>query len=478
MNRGIGFAAIIAGILLICAALAAGLFSLGKSFQAISVLSGFLLISWGWGWQKAGSPTAIITGAWAGLKNAPPLAWVLAGFGIVFWVYFIQNMFLNDAQRLAYFTRYLPTLEPIGNDLNYNIKAITLWVRGENPYSIGYHFYPPLYHIVFTPLNLLTPERRFAVITLLTLAAYIAIFSLRWPGQKRNSGVLLFFCLTGLVSYGMQLELERGQFNVLALFLALAGVWMYHNWPAFRILAGVLWVIATHIKLYPGAFGLLFFSQWKDWRENLGRLTQLGLLNLLAFFALGWNVFVQFLDALLEGSNTTTWLTPDKQPINHSIRAFLYKLAQNNDHEVPQEFASWLQASSSWLLWVFFVIILGCAAIIIWKTLQKENTLLHPNILLVCILLGLLLPGVSIDYKLVLLAPGLGMAVSNLRAPAGWQKIPFAGLLLMIGWAYSLSLIPYLYRSGIFITAFPMVFMILIGLTGLSLLNYPHQEAL
>jgi hypothetical protein len=95
------------------------------------------------------------------------------------------------------------------------------------------------------------------------------------------------------------------------------------------------------------------------------------------------------------------------------------------------------------------------------------------------ILLCFLLPSTSIDYKLVLLAPGLALVLVN-RAPPEprWQKVLFIGLTILMVAAYSLILVPYHYRSGLLLTAFPMLFTLLFCLTGLNLLNKTWEDTL
>ena len=188
------------------------------------------------------------------LLNLPVIAWVLIGFLIIFLLYFVRPMFFDNSQQFSYFVDYIPALDPIGNDLNYNTRAITLWLQGISPYELAYHFYPPLYHIVFAPMLLFDAQGKYSLMTGLTLLSFGLLFFLLWRKKANGHGVFLFFFLTGLFSYGMQFELERGQFNVLTLLLAITGIWLYHNFSSFRPLAYMLWIIATHIKLYPGVF--------------------------------------------------------------------------------------------------------------------------------------------------------------------------------------------------------------------------------
>jgi hypothetical protein len=231
--------------------------------------------------------------------------------------------------------------------------------------------------------------------------------------------------------------------------------------------------------LYPGVFLLMFFSRWNNWKENFTTLLQLGSLNIVAFLVLGYKFFLQFVNAVIAESRNPLWLLPDKQPINHSINAFIDKLTKNNDSELPVELAEWLSSSGSWVGFILLATIILCSVIIIWRTLQNRPNLLHADSLMLLILLGFLLPSASLDYKLVLLAPGLAVVLANRTLPElRWQRVLFIGLTILMSAAYSLTLVPYQYRAGLLITAFPMLFIILLCLTGLNLLNKTWEEAL
>jgi hypothetical protein len=487
MNKRLGLAFLTVGVLFVSLSLIVDVIELGKkgieAVQIAGIMAGFFLGLLGWGLRSLPENTKPLRQLFVekvnALLNLPVIVWVLIGFLIVFLLYFVRPMFFDDSRKLSYFVHYLPALDPIGNDLNYNTQAITLWLQGKSPYELAYQFYPPLYHIVFAPILLFGTQEKYFLMTGLTLLSFGSLFFLLWRKKTNSHDVFLFFFLTGLISYGMQFELERGQFNVLALLLAITGIWLYHNFPSFRLLAYTLWTVATHIKLYPGIFLLTFFSRCKTWKENLITLLQLGSLNVAAFLVLGYKVFLQFVNSVITESRNSMWVLPDKQPINHSIHAFIDKLAKNNDGELPAKLAEWLGSSGSWMGFILLAIIILCSIIIIWRTLQNRPNLLHADALMLFILLGFLLPSVSIDYKLVLLAPGLAVVLANHTLPEShWQKVLFIGLTTLISAAYSLTLVPYQYRSGLLITAFPMLFTILLCLAGLNLLNKTWEQTL
>jgi len=487
MNKRLGYAFLIAGVMFVFLSLIIDIVGLGKkgiqAAQIGGIMAGVFLGLIGWGLltlpARQKPLMQIVFEMVDSILNLPAITWILLGFLVIFSLYFVRPMFLNESQQFSYFAHYLPALDPIGNDFNYNTRAITLWLEGKSPYELAYQFYPPLYHVVFAPMLVLDIQGRYALMTWVTLLSFGLLFLLLWQKQASNQGILLFFFLTGLFSYGMQFELERGQYNVLTLLVVVTGIWLYHNLPSFRMLAYTLWTIATHIKLYPGVFLLMFFSNWKNRRENFITLLQLGILNVTAFLILGYRVFLQFISSFIAESRNPLWILPDEQPINHSINAFIDKLSKNNDNEMPARLAEWLHASGSWVGFVFLTVIILCSLIIVWRTLQHRSNLLHADALMLLILLGFLLPSVSIDYKLVLLGPGLAVVLANRNPPEKrWQKVIFIVLIILMSIAYSLTLVPYPYRNGLLITSFPMVFTILLCLTGLNSLNRTWRDVL
>ena len=487
MNKRLGFALLTVGVLLISISLIVDVIGLGKkgiqAAQISGILAGIFLALVGWGLRSLPENEKpwrqIFVEKVDAFLNLPVIAWVLMGFLIIFLMYLVRPMFFDPNRKFSYFVNYLPALDPIGNDLNYNTRAITLLLQGKSPYELGYHFYPPLYHIVFAPMLLFNAQEKFLLMTGLTLLSFGLLFFLLWRKKGNSHGVFVFFFLTGLFSYGMQFELERGQFNVLTLLLVITGIWIYHNFPSFRLLAYMLWIIAAHIKLYPAVFLLMFFSYWKNHKENFTTLVQLGILNIAAFLILGYKIFLQFVNAVITESRNPLWILPDKQPVNHSISAFIDKLAKNNDSELPAKLAEWLSVSRSWVGVILLAVIVLCSVIIIWRTLQNRPNLLHADALMLLILLCFLLPSTSMDYKLVLLAPGLAVVLANRTLPElRWQKVLFIGLTILISAVYSLTLVPYHYRSGLLLTAFPMLFTMLLCLTGLNLLNKTWEDVL
>ena len=68
------------------------------------------------------------------------IIWILAGFGVIFVYLFIQPVFLNPARQMQFFP-YVPTVTPIGLDLQIVLRYTESWLStGQVPYAIAKQF--------------------------------------------------------------------------------------------------------------------------------------------------------------------------------------------------------------------------------------------------------------------------------------------------------------------------------------------------
>lgn len=480
MQKKVGYFLTGAGALVALLSLSLDLFGIGQpGIQAAQLLGaqvGILaaLIGIGLIFHARSNSESIFEGIkkiFQQIPDWPLITWVLAGFLLVYVLFFIFPAFFNATSRIYYFDHYLPDKYPIGNDFLYSTGALKEWLAGRNPYSLTAHYYPPLYHIIFAPFLLLGYPNNFYLITSITLASlFLTGFILPICMKKEaNLTVLLFFLLTALFSYGLQFELERGQFNMITFTLCILAIYLFYYQPAFRYLAYVLFSISVNLKLYPLIFIVMFIKDWRDWKNNIKRLAGLGLFNLALLFVIGPDIFMKFLNALPKnnGSEVVTF------PGNHSITVFVYNLAHDEYGQLSGTLLSWLKNNSTPVSLIFFGIFGVCFLLVLYRAYRENNNGINADLLLMCTLGALMIPS-SIDYKLELLAAPMALALYNREMPVKlWQKIVFALTVFSASFAYSLTLVPYKYRldSGIFANSFPMLFMILIALTILNLIS-------
>lgn len=476
-TRKLGRILIIAGAFVILASVLVDWVGLGDqtigSSQLAGIMAGVFVAVTGFSLvfisvDKAVDWRAGLRSAFDRLLNLPVSVWIVVGFLGVFVLFFVAPMFLNADWSIQYFIKYLPDRRPIGLDLRTTMDVVTPWVQTrESPYPDL--FYPPLTYILFAPLSLLNYPSSYVLITFLTLFSFCALTALAAlllaPGRDRS--ILMLFFVSGLVSYGFQFELERGQFNVITFLLCALAVYIFHRHYEFRYLAYLLFSAAIHIKLYPAIFILTFVRDWRDWKSNLKRWLGLGVFNFALLFALGYHEFLGFIDTVMIQIRTPTWAWNG----NHSLQAFIFNFMRDGYGLVSPSTLAVLQRSSSTIAYLLLGVILACIlAVVIRAYLLKENGF-NPFIFGVCTLGALIIP-TSNDYTLPILAAPLALFLSSLPPISGFRaKVPAILLILTASAAYASILFPFKYKPYFMNNSFPPLLLILIAGTALYFLR-------
>jgi hypothetical protein len=407
---------------------------------------------------------------WVGtVLKAPMLLWVLVGVGLAYLLFFIRPTFFS-AQEMPFF-KYLPATNPIGIDLTQVLNySRTWWVDKSSPF-IGNNLYPPLASLLFIPLIFLNPGNAYFLITCLSLLGYL-IITLVLPlksGQTRQiTPVLLLVFVTGLLSYGLQFELERGQFNLIAMTLCLLSVWLFHAHPKLRALAYVLFSLAVQLKVYPAIFIVMLISDWHAWKDNIRRLLVLGVVNVAALFVMGIGVFRDFLKAI-----TSQSLNPASWTGNHSINSFVELIAQIASS------AGWngLKQNQRAIQIVLLGLVLLLIGLIMLRLFKQNRPGLNPYLLLACSLGALMIPPVSHDYTLSFLAAPVALLLTDRdiwKPPVEpGQQLSKIMLLTIFSAAYASTLFSYTNKPLLANNNFPALFLMLVLVTLLVWMKEP-----
>jgi len=135
-------------------------------------------------------------------------------------------------------------ISPIGGDYRCIHDIVSKWAQGENIKGIALN-YPPLSLLIFSPMLLFPLNAGYFVSVCLTLICFIGviIWTQRHTGENLKEAWPLVL-IPGLMSYGLQFELERGQFNVVAVALTVASLAVYHYGGGKR----QFWKTVLHIS--------------------------------------------------------------------------------------------------------------------------------------------------------------------------------------------------------------------------------------
>jgi len=476
-TRKLGCIISIIGVVAVFASLVVDYLGLGDerigSSQLLGLISGIFISLFGVSQAFLSQDKKInlqnsLRGLFAGFFNLPVSVWVTAGFLVVYVLFFISPVFLNEDRGMFYLTRYLPDSRPIGMDLRTTMDVVTPWVdTGQSPYP--HLFYPPLTYILFAPLALINYPASYVLVTFLTIFSFCSLAGLMalLMSARRDYSLLMLFFLSGLFSYGFQFELERGQFNVITFFLCVLAVYIFHQYYNFRYLAYFLFSAAIHIKLYPAIFILMFVKDWRDWKANIRRWAGLGFLNFLLLFSLGYREFRGFIDTVVIQVVTPGWSWNG----NHSVQSFVFNFLRDGYGLISLDTLTNLQNNSGLITIILMVVILGCILAVVARAYLLNENGFNPYLFCVCTLGALIIP-TSNDYTLPILAAPLALCFSSLPPITGFRmKFPAIVLILTASLAYASILHPFKYKPYYMNNSFPPLLAILFFVTILYFLE-------
>ena len=482
-NHKIGRGLLLFGILGIVVSLFADFLPGGKpgiqSAQILGIeISGLLIVTGLW--MQLSDPVEeihpgrLLRDLTSWILDLPPVVWVVSGFLIVYILFFISPIFLNDTLRMRYFLNYLPDRYPIGNDLIAVIDLMKGWFfDGRSPYIL--QFYPPFTYVFFAPLLLLDNyPLLFNLFTLFNLICYFFL-TLLLPMkliQKQNIPILMLIFVTGLLSYGLQFELERGQYNVFTFLLCLWAISIFHYHKKYRLIAYMLFSISIQLKLYPAIFIVMLVDDWKDWRNNLLRFLKLGVFNLLLLFVMGYQAFLDFIGSVSTQLSRPGW----EWNGNHSIKAFVEALKRDGLNILAPGSVETIRQNSDLLSNVLLAIFLLAFALAIFISVRKAAPGLDAYLLLTCMIGALIIP-VSNDYTLSILTTPVALLLCSIPVMKnkGHQLLSML-LTLGISIAYFSTLIPFKYKPYFLSNTFPLLFVILILVTILSFVEFRDSK--
>jgi len=403
--------------------------------------------------------------------NFPNIIWVISGFSISYFLFMISPIFFASTERMAYFNKYLPDRSPIGIDFISILASISNW------FEIGSStiLYPPLLTIIFAPLSQINYPLNYYIITTATIVSFF-IFTLLLPFlivQKENQPIVLFIFGTSIFSYGLQFELERGQFHTIAIMLCLLSVYLFHKHPSQRFFAYIFFCVSVQFKIYPALFFVLLVDDWRNWKENIKRFFSLGIINFLLLFLLGFNYFSDFLDGI-----TQTFSVPSETwNGNHSINAFVDNLLLNGIGILRMEWLDWVRTHDNFLKNLFLAYFLVCFFTIWINSYRRNKCGIDSTLLMACVMGGLLIPTVNHDYTLPLLAAPFILVVSEKYSTDIKKRLAAIVLLVISSFVYFITLLPFIYKPEYLQNSFPLLIILLTASTLLSfLVDAPNKN--
>lgn len=359
------------------------------------------------------------------ITHVPVILWVLLGFLASYLIFFIKPCFLNSTHQLQLISS-LPKSQMIGYDLWQIVKFSESWFV---EHQIEGASYAPITWLMFSSMLRLDHSISYAILTGMTLLAYLfitALFPIIISKDRQISPAVVLMLVTGLYSYGFYFELERGQWNVVAVSICFLSIYIYHFHSKIRYIAYLLFSLSIQLKIYPAIFIITFVKDPRDWTGNLKRFVMIGLLNVALLFVLGWRAAIGWLNHLTEEmSEPYIWWG------NHSIKGFSsFALSPNTVHSLLFEGG-------------FLLLFLLCFSVIIVLMWKNRSSGLNPYLLLVCSIGALIVPSASHDYKLSILAGPMAVFFNSV-------EIETDGIVTWLLQALTMTVISFFYGVTLF----------------------------
>jgi len=355
--------------------------------------------------------------------------WIVLGLGAGYLLFFVRPIFGGAVMQ---FPVYLDAYDPIGWDLRVVLENSRYWLQtGEPPFAAGDNPYPPMASVAFLPLTLLRPETAYRLMIAATLLAYVFLsflMPLLLGTGRRATTLLVAFLVMGLTSYGLQFELERGQFNLVAVALAFLGIAVSRLRPKLWLLGTALFLVSIQLKVYPIVFAPLFVTKWEDWRRWAPWIAGVLGASIALLFVLGPETLGKFIEAI--GKQVAR---PEVWEGNHSGLSFASQVS-----------STWALPLAIGILLVVFL----CLVLALFVAIRERGASPSPFLVLACTAAALVVPSSSHDYKLALLAGPAVLFLQACLAPGerSSSTVIRAGSLAVFSFAYSATLFSYTSR--------------------------------
>lgn len=376
------------------------------------------------------------------------VAMLMVGFLLVF---LVNNVFSHFEPGTWQYhdARIFPTYPPSGNDFRVGYYRPAYFLVHSHFTTIGEtgnydSFYPPLVALLYVPFVLFNFTTAYAIHVVIMILANLACLWLAVLMVKHyllsNLGladmtvniisICLFFLTAFYIfsSYFFLYGLERGNTDILVMFLCMLTLWILIKRPDNVWLQVIVLSIAVHLKIYPLAlFPLLLFKHGK--KLILPAL----LVNLAFLFCLGPNMALEFFKSLTSGGGGAGLGNAYSSAGNHSSYSFTVGIDTSDEKYLSGTF--FVMWATTFLI---PLLIWGITSIgIVLKKYSTSNAILF---FMMTVPLMSLLPTMSIDYKLVIYGALIvlltGLIIKQFLRKFTWfdlvQIVFLIGVILML----------------------------------------------
>jgi len=297
-----------------------------------------------------------------------PVVAIFISFVICYiFYYFIPTFYVT--QNMGYFEG-VPRANVLGIDYTATLQMAI------DEFSIPYS---PFVKLLFGFFAKYSFTSSYYFITALTIAAtvgsYYLIYQLYRP---KEISAFAFFLTFSIVSYGFLFEIERGQWNIIAIFFVLLAI--YWSRKGYFYLAVLFFAISVSLKLYPLVFAPALIQDFSRKGRVVFKSLVILFSNLFLFLIMGISYFNWYLRIITKYAEIkSTWVG------NHSISSFGILLE-----------VEW----AKYLVFILYLVLLLVFLVILYRKNQES---IGAHFLCVLAIGACIVPSVSHDYKLSIL---------------------------------------------------------------------------
>lgn len=240
--------------------------------------------------------------------------------------------------------------------------------------------YSPLADIIFQIPNGLTKSLSIILFLGLFIGSFLLFIKILLQQKLITTKQLYLYIPFVVFSYGFLFEFFWGQWNFISFVLIMYSIFVVYK--KNRFFSYLLFAFAASLKVYPFIFILLYIGNKKEIKRWIFDILYATMLFIASFFVQGYEVLLNYLTQLTKySSNPVVWYA------NMSIYSF-----NSNFKDV-----------FGFNLGIIPYIIAAFCLIIIILSQIKSKIQLNGILLYALIIIALLFPSVSMDYKLSLL---------------------------------------------------------------------------
>lgn len=392
---------------------------------------------------------------------------------------FINFVFLNKEDKML-FPQYVAPAKRIGNDFRimlnfthtYFVDHKSAYINPDPEYWFIGNGYPPLFTYFLYPFILLnvSPRHAYIFIVGLILLSFLwisLILPMIFLKQKVPPTVLLFTVITGMLSYGMQFALERGQLDIITMAMSLTAIYVFWFIPKLRLLSYLLLFIAFQFKMYPIIFFICLVDGLHNWKFTLKRGLGIALAIAASLFVMGTVGFQEFLRALT--AQVAAGVYPKDHGFNTGVEYIVGVISPNLSMATVTGIKIWIIGVG--------LIALG---LVFWVYLRNYPVGgFFPPLIFACTLGAMVLFPASKDYKLCLLVGVFGIYLlyieNKLRQFDQKKHLVIYGIVFILALCYCTTLYSFIYRPLILQNSFPILYLMLVLLPVVELIFLKYE---